>query len=435
MCKWGSKMKVPDVNFVDFKLYQGNCLEVLKQIPSESVQCCITSPPYYGLRDYGTDEQIGLEDEPQEYIKKLVDVFREIKRILKNDGTLWVNIGDSYSGSGKGRKADGTSSYDVVGSSISSKNKGQNDGLIKVGLCPNGLKPKDLMGVPWRLAFALQDDGWILRQDIIWVKPNAMPESVKDRCTRSHEYIFLLSKKTNYYYDYKSIQEDCVGEEISKTNGLETDQKYFSSKYLDSKQESSVRQGMSKERGSKIIEVRKNLPSQKEFVEFMRSKTNVNILADNTSVKRSTIEHWFRTDESGFSYPSVDDWNCVKDLIDDWSDEFKKIDSMLTDVVYETDSIDKNFNGKRNKRDVWNVMVAHNKYNHFATFPEKLIEPCILAGTRKGDTVIDCFSGSGTTGVVAVKNQRNYIGIDLNADYNKIAEQRIKNEAQFGFLF
>lgn len=204
---------------------------------------------------------------------------------------------------------------------------------------------------------------------------------------------------------------------------------------MDSKQESSVRQGMNRERGNKIIEVRKNLPSQKVFVNFLRSKTNVNVLAENTSVKRSTIEHWFRTDESGFSYPSVEDWNSVKELIDDWSDEFKKMDSMLTDVVYETDSIDKNFNGKRNKRDVWTVNVAHNKYTHFATFPEKLIEPCILAGTRKGDTVIDCFSGSGTTGVVAVKNQRNYIGIDLNADYNKIAERRIKNEAQNGFLF
>ena len=384
------------VSFSDFKLYQGNSLDVLRQIPGKSVQCCITSPPYYGLRDYGESKQIGLEKSPDDYIKNLVDVFREVKRVLKDDGTLWVNIGDSYE-----------------------------------------TQIKNLIGIPWKLAFALQSDGWILRQDIIWNKTNPMPESVKDRCTKSHEYIFLLCKKPHYYYDYKAIQEDCTGEENSKSNfcDLEKSNKYIYSKYSDSRQESSVRQGMNRERGNKIIEVRKNLPSQKEFAEFMRRKTSVNALADNTTVKRSTIEHWFRTDEGGFSYPSIEAWNSVKWVFDDGSKEFHEIDFKLTDVIYETDSVDKNYNGKRNKRDVWTIGVANNKYMHFATFPEKLIEPCILAGTSRGDTVLDCFSGSGTTGVVAVKNQRNYIGIDLNAEYNKIAEQRIKNEAQNGFLF
>lgn len=420
------------VNFADFILYQGNCLDVLKQIPNESVQCFITSPPYYGLRDYGTAKQIGLEETPDEYIENLVAVFREIKRILKNDGTLWVNVGDSYSGSGRGRDSDGNVHFSAL-SAMQGTNVGSTQGQLNKRII-KCCKPKDLIGIPWTLAFALRSDGWYLRQDIIWHKPAPMPESVKDRCTRSHEYIFLLSKKPNYYYDYKAIQEDCVGENNKNIlNDLEN--KYGYSKYLDSKQESSVRQGMNRERGNKIIEVRKKLPSQLEFVEFMRSKTNVNILAENTQVKRSTIEHWFRKDEIGFSFPSVNDWNSVKRLIDDCSQEFKEMDAMITNVVYETDAIDKNYNGKRNKRDVWTVGVAHNKYTHFATFPEKLIEPCVLAGTRKGDTVIDCFSGSGTTGVVAVKNQRNYIGIDLNADYNKIAEQRIKNEAQNGFLF
>lgn len=373
------------MNYADFKLYQGNCLDVLKQMPSESVQCCITSPPYYGLRDYGTgvwvggvdncphrrmnkfsdkittghaqdelrgnvgdaiyktvcplcgarriDMQVGLEETPKEYIDNLVKIFHEINRVLKNDGTLWINIGDSYSGSGKGRKSDGTM-CDMTNSPISSKNKGQTGGLLKGGVVPDGLKPKDLIGIPWMLAFALRDDGWYLRQDIIWEKPNPMPESVKDRCTKNHEYIFLLSKRKDYFFDYEAIQEESVTEPC------------------------------------------------------VRDKNAEGYQADYANGER-------------FS-PGA--------------------------RVYGA-------NGKRNKRDVWTVCVAHNKYTHFATFPEKLIEPCVLAGSRKGDTVIDCFSGSGTTGVVAVKNQRNYIGIDLSAEYNKIAEKRINNEAQNGFLF
>lgn len=366
-----------DVNFADYKLYQGNCLEVLKKLPNESVQCCITSPPYYGLRDYGTgvwvggvdncphrrmskfsdkittghaqselignvgdaiyktvcplcgavriDEQIGLEETPDDYISNLVEIFREIKRVLKNDGTLWVNIGDTY---GQNFRYGG----EETASEIQKGNKGTLDFM---GIKNNkSTQTKNLIGVPWRLAFALQDDGWILRQDIIWVKPNPMPESVKDRCTKSHEYIFLLSKKKDYFFDNEAIAEE----------------------------------------------------------------------AETLPTIRDKNAEGYQADYAG-------------------GDRFSPGARMY------------GANGKRNKRDVWTVGVAHNKYTHFATFPEKLVEPCILAGTRKGDTVIDCFSGSGTTGVVAVKNQRNYIGIDLNPDYNKIAEQRIRNEAQNGFLF
>lgn len=196
------QVAIMSINFADFKLYHGNCLEVLKQIPNESVQCCITSPPYFGLRDYGTDEQIGFEETPDEYINKLVNVFREIKRILKNDGTLWVNIGDSY---GQNFRWGGDET-------ASKKQKGNRGTVGFMGTKNNkNIQPKNLIGVPWKLAFALQTDGWILRQDIIWYKPAPMPESVKDRCTRSHEYIFLLTKKPHYYYDYEAIQEDCVG--------------------------------------------------------------------------------------------------------------------------------------------------------------------------------------------------------------------------------
>ena len=179
------------------KIYHGDCLNILKTLPDNSINCCITSPPYYGLRDYGVNEQIGLEKSPEEYIQRLVNVFHEVKRVLKDDGTLWLNIGDSYCGTGsKGEYKD-------------PKNPdGRNGQKDSVNRKLDGIKQKDLIGIPWMLAFALRSDGWYLRQDIIWHKPNPMPESVKDRCTKSHEYIFLLSKSPKYYFDYQAIQEE-----------------------------------------------------------------------------------------------------------------------------------------------------------------------------------------------------------------------------------
>lgn len=182
----------------------GDALEVLKTLPPESVNMCVTSPPYYGLRDYGTAAQIGMEDTPEEYITRLVEVFREVRRVLRSDGTLWVNIGDSYAGSWHGRNADGTASS----VNENKNNLGSRAGTVKKK--KDSCKPKDLIGVPWMLAFALRADGWYLRQDIIWMKPNAMPESVKDRCTKSHEYLFLLSKSKRYYFDAAAIQEPRV---------------------------------------------------------------------------------------------------------------------------------------------------------------------------------------------------------------------------------
>lgn len=184
----------------------GEVSEILKHIPDESVDMCITSPPYYGLRDYGKDNQIGQEPTPSEYIDRLVQVFKEVKRILKKDGTLWINIGDSYAGSGKGRMKDGTHSQDQSKSSDYHNIAGGSFGKTMA----IGCKPKDLIGIPWMLAFALRADGWYLRQDIIWAKGNPMPESVKDRCTRSHEYIFMLSKSRKYYFDNEAIKEPAV---------------------------------------------------------------------------------------------------------------------------------------------------------------------------------------------------------------------------------
>jgi site-specific DNA-methyltransferase (adenine-specific) len=197
------------------KILAGDCIESLKKLPNASVNCCVTSPPYFGLRDYGCDGQIGLEETPEEFVAKLVAVFREVKRVLKDDGTCWVNMGDSYAGSGKGRNPDGTVHVSALIAKQGSS-AGTVMGNVKSGIVPYGCKPKDLIGIPWMLAFALRADGWYLRQDIIWHKPNPMPESVTDRCTKAHEYIFLLSKSRQYYFDSESIKT----ESKSKSEGV-----------------------------------------------------------------------------------------------------------------------------------------------------------------------------------------------------------------------
>lgn len=309
----------------------GDALAELKKLPDNSVSCCVTSPPYYGLRDYGTDGQIGLEATPIEYVEKMVGIFREVRRVLRPDGTLWLNIGDSYAGSGKGRRADGT--HQEGGK------QGTNKGTIIGELHRTtvaGVKRKDLIGIPWMLAFALRADGWYLRSDIIWDKPNAMPESVRDRPTRSHEYIFLMTKSCKYYYDADAIKEPAVNGDRSSVRGSSAAYK-------------------------------PNAGRRKQ---------------DAVGKSRYT----------GFNSRY-------------FSDTPKK---------------------KRNKRDVWRVTVKPYKGAHFATFPPDLIEPCVLAGCPSGGIVIDPFMGSGTTGIVAKKNGRGFIGIDNNIEYCRMADKRME---------
>ena len=307
------------------------------------------------------------------------------------------------------------------------------------------------MGIPWRVAFALQEDGWYLRQDIIWHKPNPMPESVKDRCTKAHEYIFLLSKSPQYYFDYEAIQEEAsqnrwggntpINTENSKDkknvfNGLtrerdmipETKNKrsVWNTKYKDDEEERTHRQGMSKTRGEKLIATRPNIPSQEDFVKFMRSKTSVKNLSESTSIERTTIEHWFRSDKSGFSYPSRDDWIKISDLINDCSTEYNDINERM---MYEEFHFDDVVTAeKKNKRSVWTVTTKPYKDAHFATYPPDLIEPCIKAGCPKDGHVLDPFGGSGTTGLVADRLNRNATIIELNKDYIQIAEDRLMGE-------
>jgi len=374
---------------IGWQIFMGDCLHVLREMPDHAFQMCVTSPPYWGLRDYGAEGQIGLEKTPEKYVAKMVEVFREVRRVLRDDGTLWLNLGDSYAGGNY--RGGGIETASVKQRS----NAGTTDFMAARANIPPGLKPKDLVGIPWRVAFALQADGWYLRQDIIWHKPNPMPESVTDRCTKAHEYIFLLSKSARYYYDAEAVKDAAVSgpQDRKRANGISVE-------------------NQGKRRG------------------------DGNITA-----------------------------NCG---------------------VTET----------RNRRSVWTVATHPYRGAHFATFPPKLIEPCILAGTSErgccpqcgkpwervvektgieasrdmepckqargvgrtgngrdralpggytadhrttgwrpgcecgGDpvpcAVLDPFAGAGTTGLVSMNLGRRAVLVELNPEYAKLARERIE---------
>lgn len=332
------------------KIYKGDSLEVLKTFEDNSIDCCVTSPPYYALRDYGVNGQIGLEETPEKYIERLTEVFMEVHRVLKPNGTLWLNIADSYNGSGgnhkEGQKND-TGFQGALGVRCGGK-----------GARVKGLKPKDLIGIPWMLAFSLRSAGWYLRQDIIWHKPNPMPESVTDRCTKSHEYIFLLSKSQKYYFDYEAIQEEATGYDGRKDTIMKGSKKYDT----------------------------QIMPNQSV-----------------QSMARNGHERWkFKAKNCQY------DWQRPTPM-------HLKGEIGMVDEVYPV----------RNKRDVWSINVKPNKEAHFATYPPELVSNCIIAGCPEDGIVLDPFMGSGTTGIVANKLGRHYVGIELNPEYVEMAERRI----------
>ena len=305
-----------------------DALCALKELPAESVHCAVTSPPYYALRDYGMDAQIGREDTPEQYVERLVEVFNELKRVLRSDGTFWLNIADTYCGTGN------------KGSYTDPKNpKGRNGQSISIARQAAGCKQKDLIGIPWLLAFALRRDGWYLRSSIIWQKDNPMPESVKDRPTRCYENVFLLTKSKSYYYDAAAIAEPIAPTTAARYRG-------------------------GRSAGSKYSE---EVPGQGKVQGINRAR-------------------------SGGYYE---------------------------DALIPT---------TRNKRDVWLINTVPYKGGHFAAFPPKLAETCILAGCPKGGVVLDPFFGSGTTGLAAKSLDRRYIGIELNYDYCTLARVRIGGE-------
>ena len=391
------------------KILVGNNMEKLKEIESESVDCIVSSPPYFGLRDYGVDGQFGLEETLEEYIEKTVLLFEELRRVLKPQGTVWWNLGDSY--------ANKSSAWGGRGKNSILNDTGLEDKQRRNTIVPKGLKTKDLMMIPARVAIALSENGWYLRSEIIWHKPNPMPESVKDRPTSAHEKIYLFAKNKKYYYDADAIRVPQKTESIKRAHrdrweGSKMDsgnysipnvdsakkaedkvrdtvaegkipmankRNVWSTKYESDEEERMYRQGMSKTRGENAVFVRTKLPTQKDFVKFMRERTSIKQLDEETDIKKTKIEHWFRNDESGFAFPSVEDWKVIKDYVNDWSKEFELIDEGLTYVESHLDSIESNPLGK-NKRNVWTVTTKPFKGAHFAVFPQDLIEPCIKAG-------------------------------------------------------
>lgn len=366
-------------------IYNENCLTGLAHLPAKSVQMCVTSPPYYGLRDYGTgrweggdancthqpadtpqkrgiegstlqggkkhtghqqegyagtcarcgairiDHQLGLEPTPEAYVANMVAVFREVRRVLKNDGVLWLNLGDSYNGTSSNQS--GRNGYNDC--------RANREARYSVGGIEN-LKPKDLIGIPWLVAFALRADGWYLRQDIIWHKPNPMPESVTDRCTKAHEYIFLLSTSEKYFYDAEAIKEEGVWD-------------------ID---------------GNGTIKIKER---QREGL-----KSNPDEMKNGIRITYPNGKH-----KDGLQSPKI-------------------------------------INGTRNKRSVWTIATQPYPEAHFATFPPDLIIPCIKAGSKPGDIILDPFMGSGTTAEVALRLQRHYIGYEINPQYIQLAEKRLR---------
>jgi DNA modification methylase len=365
------------------KIYNEDCNLTMSKMDDNFIQSIITSPPYFNLRDYGNEKQIGIEDSFNDYLNNLKEVFTNAYRVLKDDGILFVNIGDTYASK-------------------------------KVG----NIKRKTLIGIPDRFKIMMIDNGWICRSDIIWHKPNAIPSSVKDRFVNDYERVLMFSKSEKYKFNTQY--------EKRKTKVSRKTNKRTSSKYLNDEQEKQVRQGMNKNRGLNLIEKRNYLPEHLFFVEFLRSKTSVKELFSNTEdIKLSTIEHWFRKDVVGFSYPKLSDWNKVKDFINDWSDDFYKIDFGLSNIEYEYDDINKNANKGRIKRCVWSINTKPSKEKHFAVFPIELIKTPILCSTNKNDIVYDCFMGSGTTAVAALELNRNYIGSEISKEYVDISNKRL----------
>jgi DNA modification methylase len=370
------------------KIYNENCLNTMSKMQEKFIQCIITSPPYFNLRDYGSKDQIGIENSFFDYLNNLLEVFTNAYRVLKDDGILFVNIGDTYTSK-------------------------------KVG----NIKRKTLIGIPDRFKIMMIDNGWICRNDIIWHKPNAMPSSAKDRFVNDYERIFMFVKSEKYKFNTQ--YEERKTKVSIKTNKIKK------SKYLNDEQEKQVRQGMNKKRGLKLLEKRNHLPEHLFFVNFLRTKTSAKELFSNVNdIKLSTIEHWFRKDKLGFSYPKLKDWNKVKDFIDDWSEDFFKIDLGLSKIDYEFDNINKNAHKGRIKRCVWSVNTKPSKEKHFAVYPEELIKIPILCSTDKNDIVYDPFMGSGTTAKSCITYNRNFIGSEINKKYCEISNNRINEHKQ-----
>jgi DNA modification methylase len=377
----------------------GDCRQLLATLPADSVHCVVTSPPYWGLRDYGVAGQIGLEANYHDFIAEMVGVFREVRRVLRPDGTLWLNLGDSYAtGVGKVGGCPGGGEQGARWAGTSSKRPAMGKHAYvgdRIGVGPGsqpnrmpqpGLKPKDLCGIPWRIAFALQDAGWWLRQDIIYSKPNPMPESVTDRCTKSHEYLFLLTKSQRYYFDQEAILEECSPSTHARLS--QDVQAQIGSERVPGKTNGTMKAVARRGGGDRR---HKGTEAYEAGASEHRTKAGLVQFADRQR----------KLAEAGSGIKNNDSFDAAMAIMPI----------------------------RRNRRSVWEVATQPFFEAHFATFPPALIEPCILAGSPKGGLILDPFFGAGTTGLVADRFGRNCIGIELNPEYVALAERRIKQDA------
>lgn len=385
-------------------LHVGDCLQVLRELPDESVHCCVTSPPYWNLRDYQVDGQLGLEKTPEEYVAKMVEVFREVRRVLRNDATLWINLGDSYASTSKNRTESQASKVTGLQGGLST----QLSILRQQSKIVDGLKPKDMVGIPWRVAFALQANGWWLRQDIIWHKPNPMPESVTDRCTKSHEYVFLLAKSERYYFDAQAIAEQCV----AGNNGSS-----FFSAY-----DRETKPGLG--RGPRVESVPGGTRN-KRSVWTVATKPFAG--AHFATFPESLVRPMIRAGTS--------EHGCCPQCGSPWARRLEDNEPRdPVDCEGKNASQDKQHSARRM---LANMRAARQSgHPHDNPFPSKAtigwdptcecgrvdVEPCI---------VLDPFFGAGTTAVVARKLERRCIGIELNPEYMAIARGRLRQRVMF----
>lgn len=444
--------------------YHDDSLTRLKKLPGESVQCVVTSVPYWGIRDYGVAGQLGLEETPELYIRKMVRLFREVRRVLKRSGTLWLNVGDTWWG-GKGtsgsenfesrneRFENGTAitrpSYAVAGHRGGIRPQDRNHKLIK---------PKDMVGIPWMLAIALRNDGWFLRQDIIWHKPNPMPESAKDRCTKAHEYIFLLSKSPDPVYwnhddlpydqgvwikpepDWRwvnkktraIVKEEPTNWQAEKTwrryNAWNGNDYYFNYQAIQEPASWNTHPKVSKKKlpfGWDAGEGNhRSMKGRYNNKVTPKAELNVDLFGvkNNPSFTSSVLED-----------PAMrmkrDVWS-IADGLDVWRWIFKNLPEasheQMTELFY------KYVEAAGEKRSVWSMIPDSSAGDHTATFPMELPKICILASTRPGDVVMDCFMGTGRTAEAAKKLERHYIGIEIN-QRDILTSKRMMNH-HFGFF-
>lgn len=405
------------------KVYNEPCLETLKKMPNEFIDCVITSPPYWQLRDYGYEGQWGLEPTYNEYLEHLWEMMDEIWRVLKNDGTVWINLGDTYNGTGGGHN-------------ISEKRETYKKYNEKLKPAPNGknvkdIKSKCLLLLPHRFAIGCIDRGWIMRNDIIWAKRNGMPESVTDRFSKKHEYIFFMTKKEKYYFDLDSIRDKVKAESLKRyeydfsgnKGGIERDMIGYvdgnKKHLLGEKPQYSV---LDKEFRNPIVEVR-DLPDHNELREYLsnaRKFKNITIQEIENIFQSQAPHHWF---EKNGSYPTKEDWVKLKEILqlDDAYDE------QMTNVELKSGLKENNPKGKNcgSVSDFWDIPTKPSSTNHYASYNDELLKKPIIAGCRKGGIVYDPFMGTGTTAMMCIRTDRKFIGSEMSTEYMKIIENNV----------